>query len=85
MIDQDDEVDAQENEDSDEIEETGNESDVEDDSDHGEDNSAWEDEAGFWKRLTSEVIDSFSFLRTRAGRAGLVHSFLRGLQLFNEG
>ena len=33
------------------------------------------------QNLTSGVIDSFSFLRTRVGRAAEVFNYLRGLQL----
>ena len=39
------------------------------------------DQVGFWERFASSAIEKFNFLRTREGRAGLVHNFLRGLQL----
>ena len=35
----------------------------------------------FSKRLIESVVNYFSFLRTRTGRAGMVHNFLRGLKL----
>ena len=85
MIDQDHEINAQADEDSDEEEGAGNESDEEEDNNQREYNSGGKDGAGFWNRLTNGVINSFNFLRTRAGRAGVVRSFLRGLQLSNEG
>ena len=35
----------------------------------------------FRKRMLETFVEKFNILKTRAGRAGLVHNFLRGLQL----
>jgi len=35
----------------------------------------------FRKRMLETFVEKFNVLKTRAGRAGLVHNFLRGLQL----
>ncbi|XP_058949865.2 cytosolic phospholipase A2 isoform X1 [Pocillopora verrucosa] len=36
---------------------------------------------GFLKSIAESFVEKISFLKTRSGRAGLVHNFLRGLQL----
>ena len=36
---------------------------------------------GFFERFFENLVEKLSVLRTRAGRAGLVHNFLRGLQV----
>ena len=33
------------------------------------------------KKIIKGIVNRYSFLKTRSGRAGLVHNFLRGLQL----
>lgn len=38
-------------------------------------------DSGFLKSIAESFVDKISFLKTRSGRAGLVHNFLRGLQL----
>ena len=48
----------------------------------GTSQGSWNDnEVGFWDSLASNIINKFDFLKTRSGRAGLVHNFLRGLKL----
>ena len=36
---------------------------------------------GFLKSIAESFVEKISVLKTRSGRAGLVHNFLRGLQL----
>ena len=38
---------------------------------------------GFLTKIMDSFIDKISMLKSRAGRAGLVHNFLRGLQLMS--
>ena len=63
-------------------------SDVEDDVDaidgKTEEEPMAEEEAedeGFLKSMMESLVEKCSLLKTRAGRAGLVHNFLRGLQM----
>ncbi len=39
------------------------------------------DDEGFFGRFFENLVDKLAVLKTRAGRAGLVHNFLRGLQI----
>ena len=41
------------------------------------------EESGFMTGLLESLMDRFPVLQTREGRAGLVHNFLRGLQLLS--
>lgn len=73
---------------SDDIESVGEEdSDEEDDMDFTDSNQVEEpneheyEDHSFLKRLLKTFVEKISILKTRAGRAGLVHNFLRGLQL----
>ena len=39
------------------------------------------DDKGFFGQFFEALVDKFAVFKTRAGRAGLVHNFLRGLQV----
>ena len=40
-----------------------------------------DDDEGFFGRFFEALVDKLAVFKTRAGRAGLVHNFLRGLQV----
>ena len=40
-----------------------------------------DDDEGFFGQFFEALVDKFAVFKTRAGRAGLVHNFLRGLQV----
>lgn len=40
-----------------------------------------EEEKGFFGRFFKVLVEKLAVFRTRTGRAGLVHNFLRGLQV----
>ena len=40
-----------------------------------------DDDHGFFGRFFEALVDKLAVFKTRAGRAGLVHNFLRGLQV----
>ena len=42
-----------------------------------------EEDSSFSKRALEYLMEKFPVLQTREGRAGLVHNFLRGLQLLS--
>ena len=74
---------------SDDIQSVGEdeESDEEHDMDFTDSNQVEEPEEqeheghSFLTRLLETFVEKISILKTRAGRAGLVHNFLRGLQM----
>ena len=43
-----------------------------------------DDDEGFFGRFFEALADKLAVLKTRAGRAGLVHNFLRGLQVMTS-
>ena len=44
-----------------------------------------DDDEGFFGQFFEALVDKFAVFKTRAGRAGLVHNFLRGLQVMTTG
>ena len=40
-----------------------------------------DDDDGFFGRFFKTLVDKLAVFKTRAGRAGLIHNFLRGLQV----
>ena len=40
-----------------------------------------DDDDGYFGRFFENLVDKLAVFKTRAGRAGLVHNFLRGLQI----
>lgn len=44
-------------------------------------NEQEDEEEGFFGRLFDRLSEKFTVLKTRSGRAGLVHNFLRGLEV----
>jgi len=43
-----------------------------------------DDDDGYFGRFFEALVDKLSVFKTRAGRAGLVHNFLRGLQILTS-
>lgn len=43
-----------------------------------------DDDEGFFGRFFEALVDKLAVFKTRAGRAGLVHNFLRGLQVMTS-
>lgn len=65
-------------------------SDNEDDDEEGNNNNTDDktkkqddEEEGFFTRVFEALVDKLKVLKTRSGRAGLVHNFLRGLQVLS--
>lgn len=71
--DDDDDDSDSDNEDSDDVTDNNNTSDETKEKDN--------DDEGFFGRFFENLVDKLAVLKTRAGRAGLVHNFLRGLQI----
>lgn len=72
----------------DDDEDDDSDSDNEDDDDVTDNNKTSDetkekedDDEGFFTRFFENLVDKLSVLKTRVGRAGLVHNFLRGLQI----
>ena len=39
------------------------------------------EKGNYWTNLLEKMVDKFEILRTRSGRAGLVHNYMRGLEV----
>ncbi|XP_078351051.1 cytosolic phospholipase A2-like [Oculina patagonica] len=71
--DDDDDDSDSDNEDDDDVTDNNNTS--------GETKEKDNDDEGFFGRFFENLVDKLAVLKTRTGRAGLVHNFLRGLQI----
>ena len=67
----------------DEVDGEDSESDNEDDTDDEETNENNNKYPGFLEHVFESLLDKLKLLKTRVGRAGLVHNFLRGLEVLS--
>ena len=69
--------------DDDEADGEDSDSDNEDDTDDEETNEDNDENPGFLEHVFESLLDKLKLLKTRVGRAGLVHNFLRGLEVLS--